>query len=238
MYDVDGKGSYRQRSAGNVLAEVDDRHERLGMQHFLFDDDTFTIVGREEVGSRGYDRVTGIADGMQTRDLEWSFMTRVDCHSLKLFEYMRERGAVGLKVGIESFSDKTLEGVTKNMTAAKQIETVEALVAMGYSVYLATMTYIPGESEDDRKRTTEVLDRFLEIGVKWQRPHCTPIPGTPLFEIFKAEGYDLESDFSIYDGGAGRMHKMVEEFNKEHEVEGFTSGRHKVEEPGHFQGHL
>ncbi len=233
MYDDKGRGIYRQRSAQNVLDEVDDRVERLGFKHVLFDDDTFSIVGREGKGSRGYDRVIGICDGMRERGVEWSFMTRVDCHSTDLFKYMVDSGAVACKVGIESFIDRTLKGITKNLTGDQEIGVVEDLVDMGLSVYLATMTYIPGETEDERQETTQILNYLGSLGVKWQRPHCTPIPGTPLFDIFKAEGYDLESDFSLFDGGAGKLHNIVEDYNKRHGAGEFDTGRH---EHPHYKG--
>jgi len=214
MYDDDGKGSYRQRSAGNVLSEVDHRYEVLNFRHFLFDDDTFSVVGREGTGSRGYDRVVGIAEGMKERGYEWSYMTRLDCHSLNLFEYMRDCGAVALKVGAETFSDKTLHGIEKRMTGEAQLDRIKALVELGYGVYLATTSYIPGETEDDRKRNTDILEELAQIGVKWQRPHMTPLPGTPLFRQFQAAGYFADPDWSLFDGGAGLLHDVIEDYNR------------------------
>ena len=140
---------------------------------------------------------------------------------------------MAVKVGVESFSDRTLKGITKNLTAQQEIETIEAMMQIGLKVYAATMTYIVGESEEDRQRTTEILTYLGQKGLRWQRPHCTPLPGTKLFELFKQEGYDMESDFSLYDGGAGKLHHLIEDFNRNHGVQGYDSGRHGTLELAH-----
>jgi len=213
----------------------------MGFRHVLIDDDTFSIVGREIPGSRGYDRVVGICDGMRDRGYEWSAMTRLDVHSLDLFKRMADSGCVGIKVGAESFSDKTLKGVTKHLKSQEMIDRIKAIIDMGVCLYLATTTYIPGESEDDRKRSGEILEELSIYGgdrLKWQRPFMTPLPGTPLYNMFKAQGYFDEDrmDWSLFNGGAGQLHDVIIDFNRKHGVEGFDTGRDVMDEKPHYAG--
>lgn len=236
LYRVNGHPSYRQRSAENVLAEVDDRVQRLGFKHVLFDDDTFNIAGREEPGSQGYDRIVGICDGMAKRGMQWSWMGRMDTCSLDLMKQMYDSGAMACKLGAESFSDRTLKAVTKHLSASIMVDRIRALVDYGYRVYLAVTTMIPGETEEDRKQTDQILEELVEIGVKYQKPYMTPIPGTVLFQQFKDAGYDMESDFSLYDGGAGKLNRLIEDFNIKHGVKGFETGRHTYDLPVSHSG--
>jgi len=240
MYDIKGKGRYRQRTAGNVLSEIDYRCSRLPVGNVLFDDDTFSDVMKEVKGDPAYDRLTGICDGMEKRGLQWGAMTRIDTNSLEMWKRFYESGMIGCKIGIESFSVRTLKKIKKGCRINDIADRVCDILDIGVKVYASTMAHIPGETEEDRELTVNTLSQirsqYGQDKFNFQRQHATPYPGTPLYEQFKAAGFDMDSDLSLYDGGGSRMHALVEAYNKKTNVQGFEDGSERVMENTHIEG--
>jgi hypothetical protein len=82
------------------------------------------------------------------------------------------------------------------------------------------MQFIPGESEEDREITKQILRELYSCGVRYQIPHCLPLRGTPSYEVFskwklKTFGDNIE-DFEygkFYD--QAELQSRIELFSKE-----------------------
>lgn len=182
-------GRYRQRSVRSIIREITSCMRDFQYKSVLFDDDTFNV---------GDQRTRDIAFAMDNIEIQWHAMVRADACNWETFRIMRECGCVGLKVGVESFSENGLKSVCKGYNKTGTIETIDYLVSLGFKVYLSTMDNIVGETESDRQETQKWLDYFHAKGVRYQRPNCMPLPGTQLYKALDSQGMIDKSDWKKY----------------------------------------
>lgn len=167
------RGYYRRRSAKAVCREISDCMRSWGFRSVLLDDDTFNISDKHTVE---------VADGLGHLRIQWHAMVRPDTCSWESFQAMRDNGCVGLKIGVESFSQNGLDYVKKGYNATRLTETIDFLIDIGFKVFLSLMDQIPGENDEDRAETYKWLKYFVAKGASYQHPRLTALPGTPLYD--------------------------------------------------------
>lgn len=191
-------GYYRKRTPSSVLKELTSCMKTYGYKSVLFDDDTFNV---------GDKRTSEMSKAMGTIGIQWHSMIRADGCSWKSFLEMRRYGCVGLKVGIESFSQTGLDYLKKGYDAKQLIATVEFLVSCDFKIFLSLMDNIPTETEDDRKITKQWTDHFTAKGCSIQHPNCMPLPGTNLFNELEEQGKIVKSEWINYGNFHGEVIK-------------------------------
>lgn len=162
-------GGYRKRSPKSVTKEITSAMGNWGIKSVLLDDDTFNV---------GDEHTIAISDAIDKIAIQWHAMVRPDTCSKKAFMIMRECGCVGLKIGVETFSQCGLDSINKGYNADELYETIDFLMDLGFKVFLSLMDNIPGETEKDRELTKKRLDYFIKKGASYQHPTYMPLPGT------------------------------------------------------------
>jgi len=172
-----GRG-WRCRSAGSVLAELDEVHNRYGFRSVCFTDDNFTLAP---------ERVEQIADGIIERgyDLKWWNFSRVDTivRNPGMVARMAAAGSATVYLGVESGNVDTLNSLGKNTRAADVTRSVEILRRNGIESYASYIIGNLNESAADVEKTIE-----MAVGLNTniaQFSILTPYPGTKLYEQIK-----------------------------------------------------
>ncbi|HUK78719.1 MAG TPA: radical SAM protein, partial [Thermoleophilia bacterium] len=162
--------SYRERSAGNVLDEVEEALA-LGYDRISFADDVFTL-------RRAH--VLAFCDEVARRRLRfsWECLGRVDALDDELASRLRAAGCFRIFFGIESGSDATLALMNKKITRDQARAAVEAAHRAGLEVGAFFIVYYPGETEDAALETLRFATRLPLDYLGLTMPY--PLPGTAL----------------------------------------------------------
>lgn len=168
-------GSFRQRSAGNVVDEIE-AALRLGYERISFADDVFTM-NRE--------RVIGICRQIRRRrlDFRWECLGRVDSLDFELASEMRAAGCTRIYFGIESGSDEMLELMNKKITADEASRAVDAARRAGLQVGAFFILCYPGDTDDTVLQTLRFATRLPVDYLGLSMPY--PLPGTELYNRTK-----------------------------------------------------
>ena len=164
----------RYRSLANIIEEIKYVQHRYGTRQFTFKDDSFT-VNRKRVVEFCH---TLMDSGLK---INWDCNTRVDLVDLELLKAMKKAGCNSIKVGIESGSERILQLVDKGVTLEQVKEAAGLFREVGIHWTAYFMMGIPTETEEDVKKTLnllyEIKPGFASVGV------YEPFPGTKLFDI-------------------------------------------------------
>jgi len=183
---------YSLRSPGSILDEIEAMVSKYNFKHIYFDDDSWNI-GPEY-------RLRQIAEGLKKIGLPWTIHARLDTSSKDSFKYFVDRGCSGLRVGVESLSQRLLDATNKGLKVETIIDKLEYLKKLDVDLFLLFMHYLPGETQADR---VEQAGYLKKLGLRYQNPPCIPFPGTPYYQQMADKGFDLKNlaQWSEYDGG-------------------------------------
>ncbi len=164
--------SYRERSPGNVVDEIEEALA-LGYDRISFADDVFTLDRR---------RVAAVCDEIARRGLRfsWECLGRVDTLDYETARRMRQAGCDTIFFGIESGNDAVLRLMDKQITTAQARAAVEAAHNAGLRVGAFFIVYYPGESDDTVLDTLRFAGSLPLDYLGLTMPY--PLPGTALTE--------------------------------------------------------
>jgi anaerobic magnesium-protoporphyrin IX monomethyl ester cyclase len=165
-------GSYRERSAKNVVDEVEEALG-LGYERISFADDVFTLNRR---------RVVEVCAEIQQRGLrfQWECLGRVDAMDEDIALKMKRAGCKRIYFGIESGDERILALMNKKITTEEARHAVEAAHRAGLEVGAFFILFYPGETDESvlstlRFATSLPLD-YLGLSMPY------PLPGTALYD--------------------------------------------------------
>ncbi len=183
-----------------VAGEMTHLHDRFGVRHFSFYDDTLLTHARR---TRALCRA--IAD--LPFEVRWSGFTRVDLVNADILEQVKASGCYSLGIGVEHASDAILARIRKGY-ARKQIVTgIEAIKAAGIQVSMNLMTGFPFETEADMQCN---IDLIRELGIPANINTFTPYPQSPIYAEGLREGW---IDTPI-DWGKHSQHSLYNNFTR------------------------
>ncbi len=185
-------GKWRAKDADLVIKELRVLKERYDVGHVVFYDDNFFS---------NLKRVRYLCEKLVENNLgiKWSTTCRADILARRVdapfADLMKKAGIHILFVGSESGSQRILSDVIN-----KQI-TVDDILGMArithehnLRVHTSFMAGLPGETEQERRMTFDLMDRIKAINPNiYITAVCiyTPYPGNPLFnEIVTARSYE------------------------------------------------
>ena len=115
----------------------------------------------------------------------------------ELFDLIAKSGCIGLLIGFESVSQKSLTKMNKNFnTAEKYKDFIKKLHKKGIAVQAC---FVFGSDEEDKTIFKDTVDFIIETGLDLPRfTVSTPFPGTPLYQRLKNENRILTEDWSKY----------------------------------------
>jgi radical SAM superfamily enzyme YgiQ (UPF0313 family) len=179
--------SFRLKSAGRLVRELDILNARYGFSDFKLDHDMFTVNRR---------KVIEFCEAVQGRGYRWRASARVDCVDTELLTKMAESGCVGLYFGIETGAVRMQEICKKRLDLDLVRPILETADRLGIQTTASFITGYPEELEQDQDDTLDMLGRCLRRSCLTQLHMLAPEPGTPMFEQL--------GDQIRYDGYGGR----------------------------------
>jgi radical SAM superfamily enzyme YgiQ (UPF0313 family) len=182
----------RYRSPKNVVDEILSLKETLGIQAFMFQDDTLTIDKKW---------VIEFTDLLKKADtgLIWGCNTRADTIDKELLVRMHDAGLRKIQIGGESGTIRILRDVYKKGIIPEQVKQV---VSMAHSVGVKTLVFFmlgaPGETRQEVISTIKFAKEIKPDEITFNLTQ--PLPGTDLYQtMITNDGYNLEKDFTKFD---------------------------------------
>lgn len=165
-------GSYRQRSAENVVDEVEEVL-RLGYDRISFADDVFTLKK---------ERVLRVCAEIRRRNLDfhWECLGRVDSLDEPTARAMRDAGCTRIYFGVESGSQPILDQMNKKTTPEEARRAVEAAHRAGLEVGAFFILGYPGDTDDSVLATLRYAASLPLDYLGLTMPY--PLPGTGLYD--------------------------------------------------------
>ena len=141
-----------------------------------------------------------IDEGRSARGLKfnWSAQVRSDAASdPELLDLMKRSGCENVFIGFESVNEKTLQLYNKKQGVEDIVRAVRAFHARGIRIH---GMFVFGSDTDDAEtiRNTQLFARKMDME-SVQFLVLTPLPGTPVYKEFEAQGRLLHKDWSKYD---------------------------------------
>jgi anaerobic magnesium-protoporphyrin IX monomethyl ester cyclase len=170
-------GSYRERMAQNVVAEIKQALE-MGYDRISFADDVFTLNKA---------RVLEICDeiGRQGLHFHWECLGRVDTLDYATAVKMKQAGCTRIFFGVESGSDQILQLMRKQITTDEARRAVEDAHRAGLQVGAFFILFYPGETDETVLNTLRFAASLPLDYLGLTLPY--PLPGTALFERVRSQ---------------------------------------------------
>ena len=170
--------SYRRRTAENLVAEIKQQKEILGIDEIYFVDDLFVTNQKWLDGFFERYRESNLG-------LPWKCLGRVDQVDKTTYRKMKENGCFLVQFGIESGDDKMLEKIEKRITREKASFAVKAAQEAG----LSTATYfILGHPGDSYRSVLATIDFALSLNADVCHFFVlVPFPGTANYKLLPFE---------------------------------------------------
>ncbi|MCK9614362.1 MAG: B12-binding domain-containing radical SAM protein [Candidatus Omnitrophica bacterium] len=170
-------GTYRERSIGNVIEEIQYLIKDYGIRSFMFRDPCFSFNTQ---------RTIAFAEGIVKNKIkfEWCCETRLDRLDKKLVDLLYASGLRALKVGIESIDDNVLKFQKRKPINIKHQENIiNYCDKKGISVLAL---YQLGLEEDTKESILKTIKYAKKLNTDFANfTICTPIPGTEYYDQIK-----------------------------------------------------
>jgi anaerobic magnesium-protoporphyrin IX monomethyl ester cyclase len=165
-------GSYRERSAGNIVDEIEEALE-LGYDRISFADDVFTMKK---------DRVIQVCDEIDRRGLrfQWECLGRVDSLDALTALKMKQAGCTRIYFGIESANEDILTLMNKRIKPEQAKKAVGIAHQAGLEVGAFFILFYPGDTNETVLQTLHFATSLPLDYLGLSMPY--PLPGTALFE--------------------------------------------------------
>ncbi|MEW5766879.1 MAG: radical SAM protein [bacterium] len=171
---------YREKSALQVVNEIEQVRQQEGIQNFYFVDDLFVF---------NRNRLHQIISLLKEREIKikWQCLARVDKLKKEDYPLMAEAGCYGIHFGIETGNEEIMKQIGKHIT----LDQVRKAVGWAREAGIRTKGYfmigLPGDTKATIRQTLEfAIDIDLDEAMF---SLTTPLPGTELWEMArKKEG--------------------------------------------------
>ncbi len=191
--------TFRVRSPGNVLAEIDRWVAAYGIHGIMFEDDNLTLNVK-----RAHELFTGLADRKYGLKL-YARNFRADLFDLHMLRTMKRAGFDVIWITPESGNQQVLDEVIDKKFDLRDVDdSVVLMKQAGLRVGAAFVLGLPEETRSDINDTVAYARKLKGLGVDhFWFSIATPIAGTRLYDTALErgliQGVDLEH-FSYYEG--------------------------------------
>jgi len=176
-----GKGKYtRLRSPRKVCDEIEDLHQKYGLNDVLIYDDTFT-----------YDRNWTLEFAREYRsrfDFPFTVNVRPETVDDELLVSLRDAGLRRIIVGVEAGNERIRREVLKrNISDDALMRLFHTAHELGIRTWANTMMGMPGETPENLQETIDFVRKLAPDQA--QVMVFYPYPGTNLGDLCRKEGY-------------------------------------------------
>ena len=183
--------TYRRRSIGNVVDEIEYDVQRFGVRQVGFMDPIFPL-GRKHAIAFSKEVVRR---GLQQK-MVWLSELRTDVIDRDSLVWMKKAGCRRLVFGIESGNDALLSTVNKQNTAARSRETIRWCRELGITTVGLFMLGMPGETPEQTRQT---IDYACSLDLDFAKFAITvPFPGSELYSQMVADGTLTRTDWENF----------------------------------------
>jgi len=188
---------WRNRSAGNVVDELEHLVRDLGVQYVIFRDPLFSANKK---------RVAAICEEIVARGVkvQWRCETRIDCLDEPTIAIMAKAGCVGVNFGVESTDPQVQKNVERKPISEQQfVETMTQFHRHGIATFAFFVVGLPGDTID----TILGSIRFaLGLGASWtQFTVATPFVGTRMHDWAVEQGFIASDHYQIISANEGSI---------------------------------
>lgn len=170
----------RFRSPEAIVAEIASIRSRYGLIYFSLRDDTFTANR-----SRTIDFCRRLIDSRLS--VLWNCQSRVTALDEELAVWMKRAGCECIQLGVESGSPDILARLGKKITPEQVIRAADIIRKVGMNLSVFLISDVPGETDDDLRRTIELVRR-----IRPDDGYVSPLayfPGTAIYDAAVADGH-------------------------------------------------
>jgi anaerobic magnesium-protoporphyrin IX monomethyl ester cyclase len=186
----------RFRSPSNVVDEIEQLVNKYRARYIIFTDDELTW-------SQKY--VSDIVGELKKRGLDIAFAcgARVDhLQDLNFMKMLVDGGCIGLFVGVESGSQKTLDSIGKRITVdhvLKFFENVKKLSIVHKTDIDVVASFVIGFPWEDVEDVRKTIDLAIRLDPPYaQFTIATPYPGTPLYDYATKHNLIVDKNWEHY----------------------------------------
>ncbi len=142
----------------------------------------------------GEKRTIEICNGIKDLGIEWGCLSRADHLNEKIVKAMADAGCKYVDIGVESFDQRVLDYIKKDMKVDTVFKAIKLLKK--YGIY-TKLNLLFGVSP---LQTKEVMEKDIEISKKINADMvmfgvCTPFPGTEFHDIALKNGWIKTGDY-------------------------------------------
>lgn len=185
----------RFRSPTNIADEIAWLYHQHDTKIFYFMDDNF-LVPNQTVNIRRLTALKSELDMRNVRDIAIAVKCRPDCVDDSVFALLKEMGLIRVFLGIESFSQKGLDFLGRQISVATNIRAVEALLHLGVHLTYNILMFNPDSTMGEVIEDIDFITKFAHIPTNFCRTEV--YHGTALEEYLRKE-QRLHTDFFGYD---------------------------------------
>jgi radical SAM superfamily enzyme YgiQ (UPF0313 family) len=171
--------------------ELEYLNKSFNATKFTFCDDAFTI---------DQPRIEELCKEIKTRNLKimWNCGTRVDKVTKKLLITMKDAGCVSVWFGVESGSQEVLDVMHKGISTSQTITAIGWVRELGLTPVPNVLLGYPGETKESAWQTMKFVQKVSPDNLAFYNI-ATPLPGTPMYDLVKENGWLKIHDFDKYD---------------------------------------
>lgn len=212
------KVRWRQRSIENIVAEVEILHQRYGIEHFKFVDDSFIEHPRDERWAEDF------RDELLRRKLKIKFRTQVRADRLtpRITRLLKEAGWFSTSVGVENASRSALERMGKSANQAHNLAALEMLEQNGIYVQMGMILFDPYTTMNELRENLDFLKQHPWPVNKGVFTEMFAAEGTPFTKLGKQRGLlSVNSStqnyaYNVQDSQSRRMYEMLKAWHRSH----------------------
>jgi anaerobic magnesium-protoporphyrin IX monomethyl ester cyclase len=178
----------RLRKTAEVVREMRELHEELGITVFLFQDDDFPIFG-PKWRAWANDLVDRLHASGLSRKVIWKINCRADAVEPVLLARMRDAGLYMVYMGLESGDEQGLVTLNKEITVEQNLAAVRMLKALKIRFEFGFMLLDPSSTFASVRTNIAFLREIVGDGCA-AATFCKMLPydGTPIKEALEASG--------------------------------------------------
>ena len=141
------------RTPESVVSEIIYNIENYGMNNWMFEDDNFTLNK-----NRAIEICKGIIEiNNKYGKRNWQCASRAESLDEELCSILFEAGCTTIWVGVESFSQDSLNRCSKHTTVEKMVRGIEIAESIGIQTMCQFIVGLPGDTIDDIIKTVDVI---------------------------------------------------------------------------------
>ena len=164
----------RTYEISRILTEIRQVVNRFKLETICIRDDVFTLYPK---------RAASICSVLGEIGISWICMSRPDLLCRKgdkqLIERMVANGCETIMIGIESYNQRVLDSVTKDVKISEIDQAIENCKAVGLRIIGFIIFGLPGETEESIKGTLEFIK---QSGIEFSSNILSPLPGSRIYD--------------------------------------------------------